>query len=250
MTKHPEPLYKDLLLPNRTDRPFFYTNFVTTIDGKIQVIPDTKAYWPIGSEVDYATLLQLRSLADVLIHGKNTALWHRTLDTLGKEQFQQLRKKSGKSAKYLYIVISAHPSDDLIQRLENPPDGVEVLLATTLDAHLSDVLKKAVPVMAFGTGHVDLDALSAYLFDRECKQVLIEGGPSVLGSFFKQKLVDEIYLTIAAKVIGNENKSTITMVEGYMFPPDQIPKCELLSMQNVQNELYLRYSVSYQSGKH
>lgn len=245
MTKHPEPLYKDLVLPTLPDRPFFYTNFVATIDGKIQVTPDTKAYWPIGSEVDYATLLQLRAKADVLIHGKNTALWHRTIDTLSKDQFQDLREKSAKAGKFLYVVISAHPSDDLIPRLENAPEHVEVLLATTKEAEVSQELQKIVNLHRFGEVHVDLQALSQYLYDQGQRHVLIEGGPNVLGSFFEAQLVDEIFLTIAAKVIGNENKSTITMVEGYMFPPDHVPVCTLLSTQNVNNELYLRYSVRY-----
>ena len=79
-------IYRDLTFPTIKGRPFFYTNFVQTIDGKVQVTGDPKAYWPLGSEVDYQTLVTLRAQADALVHGKNTAVAFPILKNLEKKK--------------------------------------------------------------------------------------------------------------------------------------------------------------------
>jgi riboflavin biosynthesis pyrimidine reductase len=62
-----------------------------------------------------------------------------------------------------------------------------------------------------------------------------------MGSFFKENLIDELFLTITPKIVGNEPGKTLTMAEGYLYPPDQVPTLDLVSCQQVDNELYLRY---------
>ncbi len=234
-------VYPNLTLPNLPARPYYFSNFVSTIDGKVQVTSDPKAYWPIGSETDYVTLIQLRTYADALIHGKNTALWHRTFDSLAKPEFLEARKELGKGD-LLYVVISGHPDDSLIPFLDNPPKGVKALLATTTTAKISKELEKIVKVVRFGTSSVDLHKLSEFLFKQNIKHALVEGGPHLMGSFCKAEFLDELFVTIAPKIFGNE-KNTLTMVEGFLFPPKKVPSYKLVSMKQVENELYLRYKV-------
>src|SRR3989344_8251129 len=102
-------MYEGITFPTLPNRPFFYTNFVSTADGKIQVLENTNDYWPIGSKLDHDTLVELRTHADALVHGKNTAYGFRTLNTLEYPQFQKRRKAVGKNELLPYIVISGHP---------------------------------------------------------------------------------------------------------------------------------------------
>ncbi len=200
--------------------PFYYSNFVQTIDGKVQVQnKDTSKYWPIGSKLDFDTLLWLRAHADVLIHGKNTAVGFNTLQTLAKKEFINKRKSAGKKNDLLYLVLSSHPDDKLISALNNPPPGIKSCLLP---------------------GN-NLSELVAYFKKNNLQKILVEGGPTVLASFLKENLIDEMFITIAPKVFGN-NQNTKTMVEGYLFPPDKIPLFKLVSSKNIKSELYLRYS--------
>lgn len=212
-------MYPNLKFPNFSNRPFFYTNFVSTLDGKVQVTTNPVAYWPIGSPTDYQTLIELRAYADVLIHGKNTALSHRTVDSIEKQDFKDLRKKIGKENDLLYIVLSSHPDKKLRQQLEHPE------VSKTLVTGLS------------------VPDLSEKLYNEGYKTILVEGGPHVLSSFLKHNLIDEVFLTIAPKIFGNDKNATLTMSEGYLFPPKKIKKLELLSVKTVESELYLRYKV-------
>lgn len=236
-------MYEELSFSRPIHRPFFYTNFVETVDGKIQVVDSPNGYWPIGSAFDYKTLLELRAHADVLIHGKTTAQFIRTIDNLGKPEFQQRRKKLGKKRDILYVVISAHPTKELIEYLTNPPSGVQALLCTTNSAKVPKELKQSVAVIRFGTKHVDLSALSAHLFKHNYHYILVEGGPTVLGSFLQAGLMDEVFVTIAPKIFGNAKQKTLSMVEGVLFQPERVKKLQLLSVHPVENEVYLRYAV-------
>lgn len=188
-------LYPNLKFPKISGRPFFYTNFVQTVDGKVAV--KEAGYWPIGSKLDHQVLLELRAYADCLIHGKNLAkeFGEATRKSLSKLNFKSLRKKLGKPLNLPYYVASRN---------------------------LAELVKE---------------------FKRKgYKQILVEGGPTLLGSFLKENLMDEVFLTIAPKIYGSKPNSTITLVEGILLPPNKL-KLKLISVKKIKDELFLRYSV-------
>lgn len=227
-----------------TKAPFFYSNFVTTIDGKVQVsTPDARLYWPIGSQLDFETLLWLRAHADVLLHGKNTAIGFNTLQTLARKEFSIKRKKLGKEEDLVYMVLSSNPSDKLLQSLQNPPQGVKSVIVTNRDSlhPRGDIaLHLGINVLRFGRNKIDLGKLSDYFPKNNLQKILVEGGPTLMASFLQENMIDEMFVTVAPKVFGN-NQNTKTMVEGYLFPADKILQFKLISIKNINNELYLRY---------
>lgn len=206
-------VYPNLRFPKRTNRPFFYTNFVSTVDGKVQVLKNTRDYWPIGSKADYQLLLELRAHADCLIHGKNLAqqFGETTLKSLENSAFKKMRKQLGKQPALPYYIISHRPGA------------------------LADLEPRATIVSS------DLAILAKKLHKAGFRNVLVEGGPTLLGSFLKENLIDEIFLTIAPKIFGNEPSSTLTLVEGYLFPKKAIKNISLLSVKKHHSEIYLRY---------
>ncbi|MBI3379221.1 RibD family protein [Candidatus Gottesmanbacteria bacterium] len=236
-------VYNHNLFAGINKNPYFFSNFVMTIDGKVQVGDKTgKLYWPIGSKLDHDTLLWLRAHADVLIHGKNTAIGFNTLQTLSRKEFKDKRKSLRKEKSLVYMVISNHPDDRLFQSLSNPPKGVLSILVTSNQFHQLQLQGlKRVGIEKIGMGKVDLHSLTHYFKKNNLQKILIEGGPTLFGSFLKENLVDEMFVTIAPKIFGSVEKSTKTMVENYLFPPNKVPKFKLVSTQVIDNELYLRY---------
>src|SRR2546422_994773 len=122
-------IYKDLEFPQKQNRPFFYTNFVSTVDGKVQVLDSDQAkyeqssnpadYWPIGSETDFQTLLDLRAYSDVFIHGKNTALGFNHLARINSSEFKEKRKLLGKTADLAYVIVVSSGGEELVPFLKN-----------------------------------------------------------------------------------------------------------------------------------
>lgn len=203
-------IYPNLKFPKISKRPFFYTNFVQTVDGKVAV--KREGYWPIGSQTDHEVLVELRAYADCLIHGGNLArqFGRLTLENLQKSSFKKLRRKLGKGEKLPYYVVTNHP--------KTIPGGPIIVGA-------------------------DLVALTKQLRTKGYKEVLVEGGPTLLGSFLMENLMDEIFLTIAPKIFGNEKGGTLSLVEGYLFPPKTTKILKLLSVKQIGDELYLRYKI-------
>lgn len=234
-------IYPNLKFPSKKDRPFFFTNFVSTVDGKVQV-RNGESYWPIGSETDFQTLLDLRAAADILIHGKNTALGFNHLGRIHSDEFRKRRAKLGQVVDLAYLIVTNDASDDLVPFLKND-FGAKAFIVTTEKAQVSDQLAPWVNVLRFGKDSVDLKAVSNWLFEQKFKVALMEGGPTLLGEFLKEDLIDEIFLTIAPKIFGNEPGKTLTLVEGVLFTPEQVKKLKLLSVKQIEDELYLRYKV-------
>lgn len=207
-------LYRNLKFskPSRK-RPFFYTNFVQTIDGKTAV--KEEGYWPIGSKKDYEVLTELRSYADCLIHGGTLArqFGEQTIKSLSKRLFRQTRRVMGKAANLPYYIMTQNPKD-LPSRLKD-----EAIIFTG-----------------------NLKVLVEELQEKKYKYVLVEGGPTLLGSFTKEDLIDEIFLTIAPKIYGSKPNSTKTLIEGVLLPPDKF-KLKLISVKKIKNELFLRYLI-------
>ncbi|OGY98465.1 MAG: hypothetical protein A2855_00110 [Candidatus Liptonbacteria bacterium RIFCSPHIGHO2_01_FULL_57_28] len=211
-------MYESVKFPVLPDRPCFYTNFVSTLDGKVAVPPHHDEYWPIGSDADHAELVNLRTHADALIHGRGTAMMHRTVDSLARPEFKAARLERGKSKDLLYIIISDHPDEDLKKQIINDA-GIE-------------------PLIIAGN---DLPALARELKQKGIDTALVEGGPHLAASFFAADLVDEIFLTLAPKVFGGGGTETVTMVEGKLLPPEKTGDWQLVSVASIGNEIFLRY---------
>jgi 5-amino-6-(5-phosphoribosylamino)uracil reductase len=235
-------MYERLALPTRKQRPFFYTNFVQTVDGKVYVTVAPRGYWPIGSRTDHETLWRLRAHADVIIHGKRTAAWIRHVDKLGARAFQQRRRRLAKRRPLLYVMVSGHPRARDLALLEHPPAGIETLLLTTTTATVPKT--PAVRTIRRGRTSVDVRALSRYLGAQGHRRVLVEGGPTLVADFLAAGLIDEIFVTIAPKIFGNARNAARTMVEGYLFPPEAVPALRLTSARKAGDEVYLRYRAS------
>ncbi len=235
-------LYKTLNFTKHSKRPHFYSNFVSTVDGKVVVTSNPTGYWPLGSKLDRDTLTELRTHADALIHGATTAESHQTLASLNKADFGKARQKLKRDATLPYFVLSGRPSADL-QSVFTERADTPVFLITTQSAAVPPELDAVARVIRFGQDKVDLIKFAEFLHKQGYKNVLVEGGPHVLGSFLADDLLDEIFVTIAPKIFGNDNHQTLTMVEGHLFQPDEIKNLTLISTIQKKDELFLRYRI-------
>ena len=223
--------------------PYYYSSFVSTIDGKVMV--KKEGYWPLGSEYDLQHFIHLRTYADVIIDGKQTALGFadRTIMRIHDESFNTQRIQNGKQQKAEYMIITSSPDDSLISAITNEYE-YKPFLVTSLDALLSKELEALVRVIRLPLnqqGHIHLLALHNYLSQQGFKTIFIDGGAVLLASFFEYHLLDELFLTITPKIVGSEKETTISLVEGKLFSPADIKHAKLISVQQIEDEVILRY---------
>jgi len=70
------------------------------------------------------------------------------------------------------------------------------------------------------------------------RRVVCEGGPLLNAALFEAQLVDEVFFTLAARIVGG--KDPLTIVQGGQFPAVAL---ELRSLHELAGELFLKYRV-------
>ena len=76
-----------------------------------------------------------------------------------------------------------------------------------------------------------------------CRLLLLEGGPTLNGEFFRRGLVDELFLTVGPLVVGGDGVPGAVETPGHPATHEGARRLALLSAhQNAEtSELYLRY---------
>jgi riboflavin biosynthesis pyrimidine reductase len=251
-------LYGRLRLPRHSSRPHVVGNFVTTLDGVVSLGIPGKAG---GGEIsgfnphDRMVMGLLRSVADVVIIGAGTLraaspdhLW--TADYIYPplaETYQQLRTALGKTEPPLNVVVTAGGEIDLAQRLFRSGE-VKSLIVTTAagtqrlhDRELSpSVQVEAAAESAPLSARAVLDAVGR---TQHGEVVLLEAGPHLMSDFFAERLLDELFLTLAPQVAGrDEVLARPGLVAGKRFAPDDPVWGTLVGLKQGGDHLFLRYA--------
>jgi riboflavin-specific deaminase-like protein len=222
---HPRPLLGE---PNDPDRPFLAINMVSTLDGRAALNGSAVG---IGSPIDHRLLFELRAEADVVMHGAGTVradplsarvpadlVAQRTARGLGPQPMGAIVTRSGN-------LPTRHPYYDSRTLIYVTSDrGVAVDLPTVEICRVTDVR-----------------AVVCDLARRGVRRILCEGGPTLNSALFQARLIDEIYLTIAPKLLGGEDP--LTIVRGPRLAT--MLRLDLRSLVEVEGELFLRYGVIY-----
>lgn len=185
----------------------------------------------IGSPDDKRLLYELRAEADVVLHGASTV----RADPLSARVPPDL------VAQRIAHGLEPQPLGAIVTRSGNLPANHPYYRSATLIYVLSDssvpVTQPTVEVCRVST----VDDVIHDLTRRGVKRVVSEGGPTLNSALFESRLVDEMYVTIAPKLIGGEDP--LTIVRGRPIEPPL--RLELRSLVERQGELFLKYGVIY-----
>ncbi len=250
-------IYGHLRFPPHPRRPYVIGNFVTTLDGVVSLnVPGHSAGGDISgfNAHDRVVMGLLRAVADTVIVGAGTLrsvpdhLWtaeyiHPDLAAIYKE----LRITLGKSGTPLNVIVTASGQIDLRLRVFQSSE-VPVLIVTTTQAadHIRQrELPPSVQVVAVQregqlSARVILDAVVHF---RASDVILLEGGPQLMGNFFAEKCLDELFLTFAPQIAGRDpSVERPGIVAGKMFAPEQPLWGTLAGVKRGGSHLFLRYA--------
>jgi riboflavin biosynthesis pyrimidine reductase len=251
-------LYGPLRFPPHPGRPYVIGNFVTTLDGVVSLqSPGSEGGSAIsGSDPhDQMVMGLLRAVADVVIVGVGTvrAADRRHLWTAGyicpslAGVYDRLRTALGKPVPPLNVIVTARGDLDPDRRLFQSGE-VPVLIVTTAPGarHVRErELPPPVQVIAMESGgrlraRSVLDAVSRV---RSSDLILVEGGPHLIGDFFAEQCLDELFLTLAPQIAGrSDSKERPGLVEGQRFAPEHPLWGTLVGARRAGSHLFLRYS--------
>lgn len=171
-----------------------------TIDGELAYANETNERQWITNELSRKDVHKLRRRVQAILVGINTVIADDPLLTARPSGAKQL----------IRIVLDSSLKIPLKCRLLSTAKKSPVIIVTgEQDVHANrEVVDKitqkgaqilTVPAMQ---GKCDLKFLLDELSRRGVQQLLVEGGPTVLVSFLKEQLADEIIVYIAPKILG------------------------------------------------
>jgi len=237
----------------RPDRPTIVVNFVATIDGVVALGPDEERGGGVISgsfEPDRFVMALLRSAADVVLMGAGTIAGSSSTDWTAEHlkpdlagSFQEWRRDLGLAPHPTTVIVTGSGDVRLGRRGVDDP-ALPVVFATTTggaDRLRERELPGHVNVEIAGRGDRLAPAELATFLDRYRGQVVLcEGGPHLLGGLVAANLVDELFLTVAPRVLGR-GSDRLTLLEGFTLEPDQARRHELVSIKRAADYLFLRY---------
>lgn len=212
------------------ERPFVAMNFAATVDGRATI---TGVSGPIGSATDTAMLVGLRTRFDAVMIGAGTMRAERYGRPVAGQEKRERRERVGLPHDPLMVIVSG--------RLDLPwdaplfsEDGGRVLVFTSSEAEPPEVATSLRVVRH--PGAVDLAAALRHLRrERGIRALLCEGGPRLHAELQAAGLVDDLFLTIAPKLVGGEAPR---IVEGEL---PGIAPLELDWLLEEEGELFARY---------
>jgi riboflavin biosynthesis pyrimidine reductase len=181
-------------------RPWVRANMITTVDGAVTGADGVSG--SIGTPADLRVFRVLRSLADVILVGAGTA-----------------RVEGYGPARVPVAVVTARLEVDLTSALLAEAAHPTVLITTAAtDPDRLAAARAVADVVVCGRDAVDLPGALAELGRRGHRNVLCEGGPSLLGSLVAADCLDELCLTTAPTLVGSADGPTGRAVAGPALP--------------------------------
>ena len=230
-----DAIYADLA--DEWTGPHVALGMVASVDGAVTVDGVSGG---LGGEGDLAAFRALRAAADVVLVGAGTVRHEAYRPVRVRPAWQQRRRDRGQDGVPPVAVVSR--SCDLT--------GAEALLEDATATHLHvltceaadggrrrDLAARGVTVLELGGATVDVGRAVRTLQDRGLRRVVVEGGPSLNGQLLAAGLVDEVFVTLGAHLVGSHGP-------GLAGPPLPVPVPIHLREGRVHgDELLLRYTV-------
>jgi riboflavin biosynthesis pyrimidine reductase len=213
-------------------RPRLALNFATTLDGRASI--DGRS-GPIGSDTDTAMLVGLRERFDAVMIGAGT---------MRVEKYGRIVSDPERRAHREALGLPPDPLMILVGGLDLPWDaglftdgGGEVVLLTAAEEEPPPTATPLEVVRETSEGRVDLTrSLARMREERGVRSVLCEGGPHLHSQLQGAGLADELFLTIAPKLVGAGS----SILEGAL---PEVAELDLEWLLQEGSELFARYRV-------
>jgi riboflavin biosynthesis pyrimidine reductase len=249
-------LYGTFYMPSPRSGFHVFSNFVSTLDGIVSLQVRGHAG---GGDIsgfslqDRMVMGLLRAVADVVVVGSGTLaadpthVW--TPEVICPElapAYRGLQSALGKRAPSLNVVVSASGRINL--RLPVFSSGKVPALIVTSAAGAKRLVAQRVPssvqIRAIKRGGGEIPAATILDELRRLhtgRRILVEGGPRLMGVFYKERLMDEQFLSIAPQISGRDSADArLGLVMGKTFAPQDPLWGELTDVRRGERLLFLR----------
>jgi riboflavin-specific deaminase-like protein len=218
------------------ERPYLGLNMVATADGKVTIAGRSGG---IGNQPDRELFHELRGQVDAVMAGAGTVREERYGRMVRDPDRRERRAARGLDPDPVAVVVSGRldlPAD--LPLLQAPEQRVVVITAS--DGELPESEAEVHYIRAAGEGFVALaPALAELRRAFGVRSVLCEGGPLLNDALLRERLVDELWLSLAPKLAGGAGPTVVTGAA--LDPPVELALEWVL--ESGDGHLFMRYRV-------
>lgn len=223
-----------LALTEHPDRPYTIANFVLSADGWTAF--DGRS-GPLSGPADREMFHALRARVDAILAGTETMQVERYGRTIPDPDTRAARLAAGRSAEPLAVLISRSGHLPLEIPLFGEPESRVIVFSPPVPA-LEHVAADV--VRADGPGDL-AGAMKRLRQDHNVKLLLCEGGPKIFAALHRERLIDELLLTLSPTLAGGATGQPLTA--GSSLP--QPAELQLRSILVREGAVFLRYVIPY-----
>ena len=211
-----------------------------TADGKISDVQ--KSPPTFGSKQDYAHLELQMALADVILVGSGTLSDGGETVLVANPELIQARISRKQAVQPTQIICSRTGKIDQELPFFSQPIA-RWLITTKIGATDWVDLSKFDRVLICETaeGEIDWDVVRVQLMELGIETICFLGGSALAASLFAADFIDELWLTICPVIYGGVDAPS--PVSGVGFTPELAPRLKLLSVDRIDQEIFLHYQV-------
>lgn len=222
----------EVFVKNVTENlPFIVSKSAMTLDGKI-ASKTGNSKW-ISNEKSRKLTHELRDRYDAILVGVNTVL--------ADDPRLTTRLEGRKGQNPLRVVLDNRFRTPLDSKVLNE-EGKCLIVVNELEKDKKNKinkLKSKENVKIHFKENKNLKPTLEYLIDKNICSVLIEGGSKVNWSFYKDKLVDKIYLFVGPKIVGGKKALNFVGGEGFEKIEDSV-KIENIKTELLDNDILIK----------
>jgi len=211
-------------------RPHVTLSGAITLDGKLATrTGDSK----LSTKIDKIRVYKLRSKVDAIIIGKNTA----KID----DPLLSIHNIKGKNP--IRVILDSNGTIDTNSRIIKTCSKISTIIVVSKKAkpkNLEKLKKFPITILVCGNNQINIKNLLKMLKQKKIKNILLEGGGLTNWTFLKEKLIDDIIITLTPYLVGGGTSTTL--VDGIGFSKIiGSTRLKLKNVRKVKNEITLHY---------
>jgi 2,5-diamino-6-(ribosylamino)-4(3H)-pyrimidinone 5'-phosphate reductase len=223
-------------------RPKLLINFAISLDGKATTVSHAPS--DFTSAHDKKKLLEIRSLGDALIVGRNTLMADNMSMGMPDQALRKERLDRGQAEYPIRVILTRSgslPPD--LKIFEHDFSPIVVYSTERMSEPVRSHLKTRASLHLFEEKQLTPDRILGHLADHYQVKVLVcEGGPTLAKAFAEIDAIDELFITIAPRLFGGFLAPGILGEPGSFLATSR--KYHLVSMEIVANECYVHYAAT------
>ncbi len=222
------------------NRPHVGVNMAMSADGKTSTY--RRESFSLGSPSDRYLMDVLRAKADAVIIGARTLASDGWAIRVRHADMRMRRVEQRRTPHPLNVVLSTDLDLPVRAEFFTFPETEKLVITTRrAPARRVESFRRLAEGVVLPRERILARYALRVLADRGVKRVLVEGGGTLNFSFFREDLVDEVYLTVTPRILGGATAPS--PVDGKGFLRNSHVRLELLSSRRNGDEIFLRYRV-------